>query len=151
MIFATVGTHHQPFARMLTALRDLDDEVVVQYGHSPRPEGFPQAEAFMPFDLVLALLDRAEGVVTHAGVGSVLCAREAGHTPVVVPRLARLGEHVDDHQSQFALALEARGEVVALWELGRLREALGRAGPRGPRRSLAPTPLHTAVREALER
>ena len=151
MIFATVGTHQQPFPRMLTALRELDDEVVVQYGHGPRPEGFAQAEAFMPFDLILALFDRADGVVTHAGVGSVLCARDAGHTPVVVPRLARLGEHVDDHQSQFARALEERGEVVVLWETSRLREAVEHAGTRGPPRSLVPTALHAAVREALER
>lgn len=149
MIFATLGTHHQPFPRMLEALRELDDELVVQYGHNPPVEGVARAERFLPFDELLDLLAVADGVVTHAGVGSILCAREAGHLPVVVPRLARLGEHVDDHQSELTRALERRGEVLALWEGESLADLVRRAGPRGPRRELVETPLHAAVREAL--
>lgn len=149
MIFATLGTHHQPFPRMLDALRELDDEVIVQYGHNPPAEGFARAVRFVPFDELLELLAAADNVVTHAGVGSILCAREAGHVPVVVPRLHRLGEHVDDHQSELTRALEQRGEVLALWDGGGLAELLRQAGPRGARRSLPETPLHGAVREAL--
>jgi UDP-N-acetylglucosamine transferase subunit ALG13 len=149
VIFATVGTHHQPFPRMLDALRELDDDVVVQYGYNPRPRGFSRADAFVPFDELLELLAAADGVVTHSGVGSILCAREAGHLPVVVPRLARLGEHVDDHQSELTRALESRREVLALWDGSELTALLGEAGPRGPRRSLVETPLHGAVRKVL--
>lgn len=151
MIFATVGTHRVPFPRMLSALSEVDDEVVVQYGCSPRPSGFAWAEPYMPHDVVLALLERARGVVTHAGVGSVLCALEAGHTPVVVPRMAKLGEHVDDHQSELARALEARGDVVVLWDASGLADALRRAGARGPRRALVTNGLHAAVRELIAR
>jgi UDP-N-acetylglucosamine transferase subunit ALG13 len=104
----------------------------------------------MPFDAILELLDQADGVVTHAGVGSVLGALEAGHTPIIVPRLARLGEHVDDHQSDFARALEARGEVVVLWEGDGLPDALRRAGARGGPRALLESPLHAAIRAAIE-
>ena len=48
VIFATVGTHAQPFARFLDALSGLDDDVIVQYGHNAAPAGVKQAAAFMP-------------------------------------------------------------------------------------------------------
>jgi UDP-N-acetylglucosamine transferase subunit ALG13 len=135
---------------MLEALREVEDEIVVQYGHNPAPVGFARAEAFVAFDEVLALIGRADAVVTHAGVGSILCARGAGHTPVVIPRLKRFGEHVDDHQAQLTRALEERGEVIALWDATGLRDAVARALPRQAERSLEETPLHAAVREALQ-
>ncbi|WP_432493795.1 glycosyltransferase [Kineococcus auxinigenes] len=46
------------------------------------------------------LAREATAVVTHAGVGSVLQLLEQGVEPVVVPRRAARGEHVDDHQME---------------------------------------------------
>jgi len=43
VIFATVGTHAQPFTRFLSALASLEDDVIVQYGHNPPPEGVSEA------------------------------------------------------------------------------------------------------------
>ena len=51
-------------------------------------------------------------VVTHAGVGSILVAGANGKRPVVVPRLRRFGEAVDDHQLALAQKLEEIGLVV---------------------------------------
>lgn len=150
MILATVGTHGQPFARFLTLLREIDDEVVLQYGHNPAPEGFAKAAAFLSFDEMVAHMHAAEAVVTHAGVGSILCARDAGHVPVVVPRLRRFGEHVDDHQAELTRTLEERGHVVAVWDEHGLPEAVRAATVRrnGGYR-LGERPLHAAVRSAL--
>jgi UDP-N-acetylglucosamine--N-acetylmuramyl-(pentapeptide) pyrophosphoryl-undecaprenol N-acetylglucosamine transferase len=50
--------------------------------------------------------------ITHAGVGTLLRALELGVRPVVVPRLAARGEHVDDHQLQVARELAERGLVL---------------------------------------
>ncbi len=52
----------------------------------------------MSFPEMLAKFASADVVVTHAGVRSILLATNAGHVPIVVPRLKDLGEHVDDHQ-----------------------------------------------------
>lgn len=51
-------------------------------------------------------------VVAHAGVGAALTALQEGRCPVLVPRLARHGEHVDDHQREIAADLAARGLAV---------------------------------------
>jgi UDP-N-acetylglucosamine--N-acetylmuramyl-(pentapeptide) pyrophosphoryl-undecaprenol N-acetylglucosamine transferase len=50
----------------------------------------------------------ADAVVVHAGVGAALEALDAGRRPLLVPRLRRFGEHVDDHQLQVARELERR-------------------------------------------
>jgi UDP-N-acetylglucosamine transferase subunit ALG13 len=115
LIFVTVGTHQDPFTRLLDALAPLDDsELVVQHGSAPPPPGVARAEAYMPFDQMVECFRAAEKVITHAGVGSILCASREGHTPLVVPRRHDLGEHVDDHQAQIARKLEELGLAVAL-------------------------------------
>jgi len=40
-----------------------------------------------------------------------MTALKLGHTPVVIPRLAQLGEHVDDHQLDIATRFAERGLV----------------------------------------
>jgi UDP-N-acetylglucosamine--N-acetylmuramyl-(pentapeptide) pyrophosphoryl-undecaprenol N-acetylglucosamine transferase len=150
LIFVTVGTHHQPFDRLLSALGPLDEaELVVQYGPAAPPSGVARAEAYMPFDAMLECLREADVVVTHAGVGSILCARREGHVPLVVPRRHDLGEHVDEHQAELTRALEARGSVVAVWDTGALAEAVASAPPRRPQAEAVEPPLCPSVRAAL--
>ena len=150
MIFATVGTHGQPFERLIRALESLPgDDLVVQHGHSRPPRGVAHAAAFMPFPEVLERIEAADAVIMHAGVGTILCARRAGHTPLVVPRQRRHGEHVDDHQVELARALGEREAVIAVWEPERLGERLGSVPPRRAPEALGEKPIHAAVRAAL--
>jgi UDP-N-acetylglucosamine transferase subunit ALG13 len=150
VIFVTVGTHHQPFARLLDAVAALGrDDVVVQHGHSPPPAGVATAVAFMSFAEMEARMREAEAVVTHAGVGSILLALRCGHTPIVVARLRRHGEHVDDHQVELTEALAGRGVVVALDDTARLEAVLSPPPPRRTAAAPAEGDLHRAVRAAL--
>lgn len=149
MIFVTVGTHHQPFERLLNALGDLEDELVVQFGPGARPPGVERAEAFMSFDTMLECFRAADKVITHAGVGSIICASREGHLPLVVPRRSDLGEHVDDHQVELTRALEERGRVVAVWGVENLRETVAAAPSRQAPSQLEEPALCASVREAL--
>jgi UDP-N-acetylglucosamine transferase subunit ALG13 len=150
VIFVTVGTHHQPFERLLSALSALDgDELVVQHGPGEPPPGVGRAEAYMPFDEVQRNLREADAVITHAGVGSILCAIREGHTPLVVPRRHDLGEHVDDHQAELTRALEGRGGVIAVWDVERLSELVKSAPQRRLGGKRPEPPLCGSVRAAL--
>ena len=151
MIFVTVGTHQQPFSRLLTALAALPlDSLVVQHGCAAAPPGVAQAVPYMPFDEMLRQLEAADHVITHAGVGSILAATRLGHVPIVVPRLKRYGEHVDDHQEQLTRALASSGSVVPAWDVSRLAELVASA-PRRRQSTGEPAGLRlgAAVREAL--
>jgi len=129
MIFVTVGTNEAPFDRMLRGLDgpELGEEVVVQHGScSVRPRQASCTESFR-YDELVELVRRARIVVSHAGVGSVLTALANGKRPIVVPRLHRFGEAVDDHQLVFAQRLEQAGLVTLVENPDDLVHALRRA------------------------
>lgn len=126
MIFVTVGTHQQPFGRLLDGLAPLAelDDLVVQHGNAPAPAAAGVAVPFLGWAEMVSYMERASVVVSHGGVGSILVARRAGHIPVVVPRRHVHGEHVDDHQLEVVRCLERRGEVVAVHDVERLADAV---------------------------
>jgi exopolysaccharide biosynthesis glucuronosyltransferase PssE len=151
VIFATVGSTQFPFARLIDALEELPGEALsVQHGPVAPPRAAAQARAFMGFGQVIEQMENADVVVCHAGAGSILCALRAGHTPVVVPRLKRYGETVDDHQRELARALAAEGRVIAVEHLERLPEAVAAVPPRRRREASGELlPIQLAVREAI--
>jgi len=125
MILVTVGTA-EPFDRLLRAVADLDGEepIVVQYGVSTiRPER-ATCVSFMPFDELVALIRDARVVVTAAGVGTVMTVLAGGKRPIVVPRLKRHGEAVDDHQLAFARRVAEAGLVTIVEDESRLGAAV---------------------------
>jgi UDP-N-acetylglucosamine--N-acetylmuramyl-(pentapeptide) pyrophosphoryl-undecaprenol N-acetylglucosamine transferase len=149
VIFATCGSSHFPFTRMMEALQSLPPErLYVQHGPAEPPPGV-QAEAYIPFGGVIEKLEQADIVVSHAGVGSIICALRAGHVPIIFPRLERYGETVDDHQAELAEALSKRGNVRVAWTGEELIEAVASM----PARSAAPLVggemLGAAVRAAI--
>jgi UDP-N-acetylglucosamine--N-acetylmuramyl-(pentapeptide) pyrophosphoryl-undecaprenol N-acetylglucosamine transferase len=114
MILVTVGTHHQPFDRLIAAaaaLQRAGHEVVAQTGTSTVE--VVGGRAWIPPSELAALADRAAVIVCHAGPGSLALAWERGRAPVVVPRRAVFGEHVDDHQVQFCAHL---GDRAVVWD-----------------------------------
>lgn len=150
MIFVTVGTHQQPFERLIRALSALPSgELVVQHGPARPPEGVDRAVPFMTFPEMLANFAAADVVVTHAGVGSILLATNAGHLPIVVPRLKELGEHVDDHQVHLIRELERDGRVLVVSDTSRLADAVASAPPRSDAVTRKPGPLQANVKAAL--
>ena len=150
MIFVTVGTHGQPFGRLVRGLERLPaDELVVQYGHAEPPHGVRHAVPFMSFAEVMEHLRAADVVITHAGVGSILCATNAGHVPIVVPRLKRFREHVDDHQLHLIGELEGLGRVRVVQDVEELPAVVAETPVRGRARGSSVGALHAAVRAAM--
>lgn len=126
MIFVTVGTNEAPFDRLIAAVGRLPagERIVVQTGSSRLRPARARCREFMSYEEVLEHCRRARAVVTHAGVGSVLTALSCRKRPVVVPRLARNGEAVDDHQLEWALRFVASGLVTVLEDVDLLPAVL---------------------------
>jgi UDP-N-acetylglucosamine transferase subunit ALG13 len=150
VIFVTVGASPRPFGRMLRAVAMLPGEqLFVQHGPGMPPPGTSKAVDFLSFAEMAHAMASAEVVISHAGAGSIICALSAGHTPLVMPRLARYSETVDDHQLELARALEAQGRVVVLWHPDQVVEAVASAPPRRTPELAPELPLHRALRRAL--
>ncbi len=117
-VVVTIGTDHHPFDRLMRWVDDLvaagvipGHRALVQFGSSRRPRNAP-ARALIPRDELVGLMEQADVVVGHGGPGTIMDARSAGRRPVVVPRLARLGEVVDDHQVTFSRRLAESDKIV---------------------------------------
>nr|WP_281372096.1 glycosyltransferase [Modestobacter versicolor] len=63
----------------------------------------------------------ADVVITHAGVGTVMCLLDLGISPIAVVRRRSRAEHVDDHQQQLAQLMRdtAIGHAVEVEDLDR--------------------------------
>jgi UDP-N-acetylglucosamine transferase subunit ALG13 len=151
VIFATVGSHPTfGFDRFLRALESVaDDDLVVQFGPGSPPANARLAVPWMSFAEIVESMEKASRVVSHAGVGTILCAVQAGHVPVVVPRLRRFSETVDDHQLGLARALAEAGRVVLVEDVAGLPQRLAETPQRGQGSSLGDGELVDAVRREL--
>lgn len=129
MIFCTVGTHEDPFDRLVAELDRLatsgalgGEPVHIQTGYSTVVPVACTAEKMIGFDEVQRRMREARVVVTHGGPASIMQALALGKVPVVVPRQAKFGEHVDDHQVRFARRIADR--VLVVLDIGELGEVL---------------------------
>jgi UDP-N-acetylglucosamine transferase subunit ALG13 len=102
VIFATVGVQ-LPFDRLIRTLdewatRRGGENVIAQVGASRYAPKTIECHAFMTPSVFRSMVERADLVVAHAGMGSIITAFELGKPIIVLPRRAALGEHRNDHQ-----------------------------------------------------
>jgi UDP-N-acetylglucosamine transferase subunit ALG13 len=129
VIFVTLGTQAYRFDRLLRALEGVEEELVVQGGPSTfQPHGATWHD-YLEYAPLLELVRRARIVVSHAGIGTVMTVVTEGKRPVVVPRLYRYGEAVDDHQLPIARRLAEAGLVTLVEDPARLVEVLAETPP----------------------
>ena len=91
MIFVTVGTHEQPFNRLIEAIdrmkaKDVfSDDVIIQTGYSTYEPKFCEWQKLYPYDKMLELVKQARIVITHGGPSSFIMPLQIGKIPIVVP------------------------------------------------------------------
>lgn len=106
-IFITLGSQKFQFNRLLKAVDELCEkgtvdaaDVFAQIGYSDYlPKNFSYKK-FLNRDEFSAEMSKAEIVITHGGTGAIIGAVKKGKKVIAVPRRAKYGEHVDDHQLQ---------------------------------------------------
>jgi len=156
MIFVTVGTQ-EPFDRLVSAVdtwagRRGYKDIFAQIGSRAKaPTYVPWVHLLSPEDFQ-ARIESATVIVSHAGMGTILTAMSAGKRILVMPRLARLHEHRNDHQMATVKKLESLGLVISAQDEVSLVDLLDRIEqivPREPIRPFASTQLLDRVRAFL--
>ncbi len=132
MIFVTVGTHYQGFERLIKKMDEIagkiDDEVIMQIGYTDyEPKNAKWLRFLEREEDILELYKKADVIVAHAGAGTLLTALSFGKPVVVVPRLKKFGEHIDDQQLELAEALESMGKAIAVYDIEKLEDAIKKA------------------------
>ena len=68
--------------------------------------------------------EKANLIITHGGVGSIISSLEKGKKVIVVPRLKKYNEHVNDHQIQIAEKFENNGYVRSVIDISKLGDTI---------------------------
>ncbi len=122
MIFVTVGTHEQPFDRLVKEIDELkyqgviEADVFMQTGYSLYKPQYCKYSEFLPFDTMMSYLKNTECIITHGGTGSIMLALYNDKIPVVFPRQKKFNEHIDDHQVIFTKTLEQKKKIIAVYD-----------------------------------
>jgi UDP-N-acetylglucosamine transferase subunit ALG13 len=130
MIFVTVGTHEQPFDRLIQKVDELKkhgqipDDVFMQTGYSTYVPFCCEYRAMIEFQEMESRMKTARIVITHGGPCSIIQARFHGKKPIVVPRQKMFKEHVDDHQVRFTNFLESKAKIIAGYNIDTLTKGI---------------------------
>ena len=130
MILVLLGTQHNEFTRLLQEIdeciksKKIDEEVIVQAGFTKY-----ESKKMRIFDMIPKLdldefVERADLVITHGGVGSIIMALNKNKKVIAVPRLHEYGEHVNDHQRQIIKVFSEKGYLIGLQNVEDMPEAL---------------------------
>jgi UDP-N-acetylglucosamine transferase subunit ALG13 len=128
LIFVTVGTQ-LPFDRLVTAIdawagQRKRDDVFAQTGPTKLKPRFIRHQPFIDASEFRCCVERAEVVIAHAGMGSIITALELGKPILVMPRRADLGEHRNDHQLATARRFHQQGRIAVAFDEHELVDSL---------------------------
>jgi UDP-N-acetylglucosamine transferase subunit ALG13 len=120
-IFVTVGSQKFQFDRLLRSLDDLveqnriTDSIFAQSGYCTYAVRNYPCKAFLDRNQFSSQMEKADIILTHGGTGVIIEALKKHKKVIAVPRLARYGEHVDDHQIQLLDQLSESG-LICEWQ-----------------------------------
>ena len=130
MILVLLGTQKNSFNRLLQAIEELiengiiKERVLVQAGYTKY-----KTDKMKIFDMISSeeldnLIDKANIVITHGGVGSIIRALKKKKKVIAVPRLHKFSEHVNDHQRQIVEVFRSKNYIIGVQNLEDLGDAI---------------------------
>lgn len=131
MIFVTVGTHEQPFNRLIQKVDELKrdgvikEDVIMQTGFSTYEPKYCEYSKLYPYSEMQQMVQNARIIITHGGPSSFIMPLQIGKIPIVVPRQKDFNEHVNNHQVEFAEAVKERyGNIIVVEDIEELHRTI---------------------------
>lgn len=128
MIFVITGTERFPMNRLIQKVDRLSKSetssgnVFIQLGSCTYEPEYCEWTRFLSFGQMCQKIEEADTIIAHAGAGTTLLCIQMGHHPILVPRMKKYGEHIDDHQISFCKKFATTGRVHILYDLEKLVE-----------------------------
>ena len=119
MILVTLGTQDKPFTRLLEAMEHSScaDRIIVQAGFTKFSSQKMDVREYIGKEEFSRLIEEADIVISHGGVGTIMECLRRKKRLIVAPRLAKYGEHQNDHQLEITHAFFEKGYLLK-WEEG---------------------------------
>lgn len=130
MILVLLGTQNNDFHRLLSEIeKNINDgiikqKVIVQAGFTKYNSEKMKIFSLISKDELCKLVEKADLVITHAGIGSIEMALEKGKKVIAVPRKKKYGEHVNDHQQDIEKKFNDNGFLIGIDDVCDLKKAI---------------------------
>lgn len=130
MILVLLGTQDKPFERLLKQIDKcveegiIKDKIIVQAGCTKYSSNNMEIFDLIEMDEFDKLIKKADLVITHGGVGSIINSLNKNKLVIATPRLAKYKEHVNDHQVQIIEKFDEGKHIIGLMDLTKLDEAI---------------------------
>lgn len=130
LIFVSLGTQDKPFERLLKAIEKGIDEglikekVVVQAGFTKYETDKMEIHQVLDKDKLEKLMKTCDILIAHGGIGTILNGLKEGKPVIAASRLAKYGEHVNDHQAQIVGEFADAGYIIELKDFDELGQII---------------------------
>jgi beta-1,4-N-acetylglucosaminyltransferase len=150
MIFLTIGSQFS-FDRLVSAVDEavgkgiVCDKVFAQIGDTSYVPKNYEHTAFLDKTSFDKFLKDASFVISHAGMGVISAALDNNKPLLVMPRLKKKGEAVNDHQMAIAKKYEQFGHLLVAYDETDLPEKIVKL------RTFIPNTRHSQANMVAER
>ncbi len=133
MILVVLGTQDKRFERLLKVVEQaidqglIKDEVIVQAGCTVYESGKMNVVDYVDMTTFEQWMKDCRLLITHGGVGTIMSALRNKKPVIACARLAKYGEHHNDHQCEIIETFYEKGYLIPLRDGQSLKEALSAA------------------------
>lgn len=137
IILVITGTSPYRFDRLIKEMDNIakknHEEVIILTGHISYKIQTAKHFKFLSENEFTKLYKSARLIVSHAGIGSIMTAFRHNKPFIIVPRMKKHGENLDDHQLEIAGEIEKDRIAAVVYDVRNL-EKLIQSRYRYPRR-----------------
>ena len=139
MILVLLGTQDKSFKRLLDKVEEqinlgnIKEKIVVQAGYTKYNSSNMEIFDLISNDKLNKLMDDADIIITHGGVGSIIEYLKKNKKIIVCPRLKKYNEHTNNHQLQIVESFSKKGYIIPYYEnddLGKILKEIKDFKPR---------------------
>lgn len=133
MILVLLGTQNNSFVRLLEEVEknidngNITEEVIVQAGYTKYHSNKMKIYNLISSQEMEKLVNAANLVISHGGVGSILQCVKKNKIVIGIPRQKKYKEHVNDHQKQLIKSFSELGYIIGVEDVNELEQALEKA------------------------
>ena len=124
-----LGTQNNSFERLLKELdrlkekKIIKEDIIVQAGYTKYDSKNLEIFDFIEKDSLEKYESKADIIITHGGVGSIISSLRKNKKVISVPRLKEYEEHVNNHQKDIVESFSNNGYIIGIKDVKDLEEA----------------------------
>lgn len=128
MILVITGTSPYRFDRLIKEMdsiaKENHEEVIIQTGRIGYKIQNTKQFKFLSNKEFTKLYESARLIVSHSGIGSIITALHHNKPIIIVPRMKKHGENLDDHQLEIASEIEKEGIATVVYDVRNLEKLI---------------------------